>query len=153
MIRVRLTPLLRGQIVAGIRSGGFVQVAAEAWGVPKDVLDDWLRRGTGKGARDPYAAFAGDVRMAQAQARLRAELLVFQDEPKVWLEHGPGRETPDRPGWTTAARPAERGRDDDALGPEALRLMGSLVEWLQPYPDARATIATKVQETRRQLAA
>jgi hypothetical protein len=152
MIRVRLTPLLRSQIVAGIRSGGFVQVAAEAWGVSKDVLDDWLRRGTGKGARAPYAAFAGDVRMAQAQARLRAELLVFQDEPKVWLEHGPGRETPDRPGWTAAARPADRA-DDATLGPDALRLVGAIAERLLPFPAARDTILATIPETNGRRAA
>src|SRR5437762_13230908 len=91
--RFRLTPQLRSQIVAGVRAGGYPHVAAEAWGVPRAIFDLWLERGQAKDGREPYASFARDVQTAYAQARLRAELAVFEDDPKVWLAHGPGRES------------------------------------------------------------
>jgi hypothetical protein len=151
MTRLRLTPQLRSQIVAGIRSGGYALVAAEAFGVPRAVFEDWVRRGTGKAAREPYGAFAGDVRTAQAQARLRAELAVFADDPKVWLEHGPGRETADRPGWTVAAKPA--GADPDGrnalLDPQCMRVCDVLLDALLPFPDARGVAGDAVAMLQR----
>ena len=96
--RFRLTPQLRSQIVAAIRSGGYPHVAAEAFGVAKEIFDDWFKRGHENGAREPYLTFGREVSEAIAQARLRAEMSVFKDDPKVWLEHGPGRETPTLPG-------------------------------------------------------
>ena len=76
--RFRLTPALRSQIVAGIRAGGYPHVAAEAWGVPKETFDDWLKRGVAADAREPYRSFAKEVRQAQAQARLRAEMAIVR---------------------------------------------------------------------------
>ena len=141
--RFRLTPQLREQIVAAIRAGGYPHVAAEAWDVPQRVFDDWLRRGRAAKARDPYLAFAGAVRTARAQARLRAEMEVFKDDPKVWLEHGPGREQVDNPGWTVAVKPAEAAAEERnaLLDVELMGLFRTLIEILTPYPDARAQAA------------
>ena len=50
--------------------------------MPKDVFDDWLKRGLDANGREPYRSFANEVRQAYAQARLRAELAVFEDDPK-----------------------------------------------------------------------
>jgi hypothetical protein len=142
-----LTPQLRAQILAGIRAGGYPHVAAQAWGVSRELLDDWLRRGSGSAAREPYRLFAHDVRQAHAQARLRAEFAVFQDDPKVWLEHGPGREGPDNPGWTVSVKPVEPGPDGsrNVLGdPEIMAIFQLVLHALMPYPEARACVADQL---------
>lgn len=141
--RFRLTPQLRQQIIASIRSGGYPHVSAEAWGVPRDVFEQWLRRGGDLKAREPYLSFTHEVRAAQAQARLRAELAVFEHDPKVWLEHGPGREGADNPGWSVSVKPAESAPQtrNALLDPELLRLFRVVRQVLVPYPDARARVA------------
>ncbi len=144
----RLTPGLREQIVSSIRAGGYPHVAAEAWGVPKDVFDDWLNRGNADDAREPYRSFARDVRQAFAQARLRAELEVYKEEPKLWLIHGPGRETSDRPGWSVSVKPAEvAATTRNALcDPELMALLNALLQALLPFPEARAHVAQAIVE-------
>ena len=126
--RVRLTPEVSAQIVAGIRAGGYPHVAAEAWGVPKDVFDDWLERGNRKNAWEPYRSFARDVRQAFAQARLSAEMAGFKKDPKLWLVHGPGRESEQRPGWSVSVKPTEASAETHnvLLDPE---LMGRKREY------------------------
>src|SRR5262245_57971437 len=81
------------KIVSSIRSGAYPHVAAQAWGVPPEVFDEWMQRGTGPQPCDPYSSFAKDVLQAQAQARLRAEMAAFNVNPRDWLHHGPGRES------------------------------------------------------------
>ena len=141
--RFRLTPHLRGQIISGIRAGGYPHVAAEATNVPKDVFDSWLELGAQPDARDPYLSFAKDVQNAQAQARLTAEITVFKDDPKVWLEHGPGRETEGRPGWSVAVKPMEGAAEkrNVLLDPELMQLFRTLMEIMTPYPEARVKVA------------
>ena len=139
----RLTPPLRDQIVAGIRAGGYPHVAAEALNVPKDLFDSWLKRGQAPDARDPYLSFAHAVHHAQAQARLSAEITVFKDDPKVWLEHGPGRETEGNPGWSVAVKPMEGSAEkrNILLDPELMQLFRTLMEIMTPYPAARVEVA------------
>jgi hypothetical protein len=134
---------MRSQIVAGIRAGGYPHVSAEAWSMPVRVFDDWLKRGAAPRARKPYAEFAEAVREAEAQARLRAEIEVHQAEPKTWLEHGPGRDTADRPGWSAPVRAAARspqGRNA-LLDGELMSLFQTVLQALAPFPEARAQVA------------
>ena len=72
--RQRPDPVLCQQICAYIRAGGYAPVAAEAAGVPAAVFHDWMERGTGRGARDPYRTLAERVRHAHAHARCMAEV-------------------------------------------------------------------------------
>jgi hypothetical protein len=141
--RFRLTPALRKDIVAAVRAGGYPHVAAEAWGVPKEVFDDWLKRGEEADAREPYRSFAHDVRQAFAQARLCAEMAVYKDEPKVWLIHGPGRETEGHPGWSVSVKPAESSEQErNALcDPEMMALFRTVLQALASYPEARIRVA------------
>jgi hypothetical protein len=141
--RVRVTPALRSQIIAGIHAGGYPHVAAEAWGVPKEIFDDWLKRGSANDAREPYRSFAKDVREAQAKARLRAEMAVFEADPKIWLIHGPGRETDGSPGWSVSVKPAEgtAGERNALLDPQLMALFHTLLEVLRDYPEARIQVA------------
>jgi hypothetical protein len=141
--KVRLTPELGQQIVAAIRAGGYPHVAAEAFGVPKDDFDDWLKRGNTKNAWDPYRTFARDVRQAFAQARLRAEMAGYEKDPKAWLIHGPGRESEQQPGWSVSVKPAETHTEarNILLDPELMALFRALMEILQPFPEARSEVA------------
>jgi hypothetical protein len=106
--RQRLTPALAAQIAAGVRSGSFPHVAAQAFGVAAARFEGWLKRGAGDNAREPFRSFAATIEQAAAQARLRAEMVVLEEEPKAWLQLGPGRERGPAPGWTSAARPETR---------------------------------------------
>jgi hypothetical protein len=56
-------------------------------------------------AREPYRGFAREVNRAAAAARILQEHAVYEKDPKFWLGHGPGRETPGNPGWTGEVRP------------------------------------------------
>ena len=87
------TPELQQQICAFIRAGGFPRVAAEAAGVRATDFARWLRRGRRKQAPAVYRAFADAVAQAMAQARLAAELQVFEKRPLDWLKCGPGKES------------------------------------------------------------
>ena len=94
----------RTRTTAFIRAGGFPHVAAEAAGIPADVFDAWLARGARKVRRDSnplYRHLRDEVRTAKAQARLKAEMAVLEDNPAKWLQQGPGKEKPEQEGWTS----------------------------------------------------
>src|SRR5262249_21669756 len=95
-----LTPALQERIVASLRAGGLPETAARGGGIEPRRFRRWMRRGD-RGI-EPYRSFAAAVREAGAQARLRAEMDIFENQPRIWLQHGPGRETHASPGWTTA---------------------------------------------------
>jgi len=146
--RFRLTPGLRHQIISGIRAGAYPQVVVEAYGVPQDVFAEWLRRGAERKAREPYASFAREVRLAHAQARLRAEITLLTDDPKLWLLHGPGRERDDQVGWSTSVKPAEASTAERnvLLDPEAMRLLRMVAEALMPFPEAQRHVAQALKD-------
>ena len=140
------TPALQERIVAALRAGGFPQVAAEAWGVSAETYRRWMRRGEVQGI-EPYRSFAAAVREAIAQARLRAEMDIFENQPRIWLQHGPGRETAESPGWTTAVKPSASRR-----GPKPIdeNMIGGLLAWLdehlKPWPDIREIVGAAMAE-------
>jgi hypothetical protein len=140
----RLTAKLQRTICAFIRAGVFAHVAAEAAGVPAELFADWLAKGKGPGAREPYRSFAGVVAQARAQAQASAEMSVLHKAPATWLRNGPGREIAGRPGWTTTARavPQQDQRSLNLLlDPGMQRLLTALLRVLEPYPEARAAVA------------
>lgn len=141
--RIRLTPELSQQIAAAIHAGGYPHVAAEAFGVPKEIFDDWLKSGNAKNAREPFRSFARDMRKAFAQARLCAEMAGFKKDPKLWLVHGPGRESEQRPGWSVSVKPAETSAElrNVLCDPELMALFRNLLEVLRPFPEARVQVA------------
>lgn len=135
MSRIRLTPALEQLIIAGIRSGGFAQIAAEAAGVGHEIFLRWLRIGQ-RQKKQPYRSFFEKVRQATAQARLKAEMDVREKDVRFWLRYGPGKETVDTPGWSAAPKPVYRS--DRSGQPRDWQRLGTLLlDALQPYPDAR----------------
>jgi hypothetical protein len=95
----KLTPEVVAQIAASVRAGGFPHTAAEAAGVSLRTYYRWRARGEAEG-RGRYQEFWHTVCQAAAEARLIAEAAVFKASPEAWLTKGPGRTTPQRPGWT-----------------------------------------------------
>jgi hypothetical protein len=146
--RQPLTPQVQEQICAYIRAGGFAHVAAEAAGVAREDFEEWLRLGQPDSERRRssrvYREFFQAVRKARAEARLAAELKILEKNPLQWLKCGPGRETHDYPGWTTAVRSVFAG-DRQAVNvlllPEMQALLASMLEALAPFPEARAALA------------
>ena len=100
----RLTATLIQEIATLLHGGAFEQVAVESQGVPFAVYQEWLRRGRRKGSRGLVRQLALRVMQAKADARVVPETKLREDDAKVWLLHGPGRDTPDQAGWGTAAR-------------------------------------------------
>jgi hypothetical protein len=147
----RLTAALRQQILASVRSGGFAHVAAAAWGVPFDVLESWLRRGRSERRREPYSSFAADLAQAEAQARLRAEVGIFDEQPRIWLQHGPGREQRQRPGWSSAVKPHDRSATatNALLDPRLMRFCEDLLLLLAPYPELRQHAVALLERARK----
>jgi len=136
------------RIFGAVRAGGYPYIAAEAYGVAKAVFDDWLAKGNGAGAAEPYRELATGVRQAAAHARLIAEIASHGSDPKIWLVNGPGRETLERPGWSVCVRPmasARHGRNafDDF---ECMRLVQFVLNVLEPIPDVRLRMADKLKE-------
>jgi len=143
MARVRLTPEIERQIVATIRAGAFAHMAAEAAGVPRRLFALWLARGREKKARATYRHFRQNVLQAKAQARLSAEMEARKKDPKFWLRYGPGKEAADAPGWTTARKQA--GKSAGLANPAWQRLLGTLLQVLTPFPEARQAIVTALE--------
>jgi hypothetical protein len=146
--KLKPTPALRQNIVAYIRAGGYSTVAAEAAGIPKKLFREWLRRGRQRRAGPAYRDLVREVRQAMAQARLAAELAAFKTKPLDWLKFGPGKETRGNPGWTgtvKAGNPAA-GQANALLQAEVQGLIRTLLELLAPFPQARAVVATALEQ-------
>ena len=141
--RPRLTPELQQRICSYIHCGGFPHVAAEALGVPRELFDTWLRRGSKPRARRMYREFAAAVRRAAAVARLHKETATFLERPLDWLRYGPGKETEDSPGWTVAPSPTFQPAAvtvNPLAIPEVVELLNELVQVLAPIPEAREAL-------------
>jgi hypothetical protein len=131
-------------LLAYLRQGGFPFVAADAAGVPPELFHAWMRRGEQPGAREPLRSFARSVRQAIAQARLLAELSVCKKDPKFWLGHGPGRQTPDSAGWTGPARATDRPAEPTDPQESARSLCALVLDTLTPFPEARARVSEQL---------
>lgn len=147
--RGKLTPEVHAKICSFIRSGGDPHVAAEAAGVPATVFEEWLRIGQKRRARRVYRDFWREVEQARAEARLSAELKAFTSKPLDWLRCGPGKETPERPGWTGVARPAYQA-DASAANclqtPEFQAFVQLLRRVLGPFPEALAALTQALEQ-------
>jgi len=141
--RPLLTSAVEKMILAYVRAGGFAHVAAEAAGIPRDLFDEWMRKGEGDRPVKKYRLFAVAVRQAEAQARLGAEVAALKDKPMDWLKAGPGKETAARPGWSALAKPRAGGDKPTPtlLDPGVQAFLRTLLSALEAYPEARAAVA------------
>jgi hypothetical protein len=146
----KLTPQLEEKILVWVRSGAYPNVAAAAEGVSLDVFERWRVWGTRKSPRPikRYQQFAANLLSAAGFARVRAEIKVLEKDPKGWLLCGPGRERPDRPGWSTAVKAAAAEQDggnlwtNPVLAGQIERVLAALV----PFPEARKAVVEALQK-------
>src|SRR5258708_38026924 len=108
-----------------------------------------MRKGEAKRAPKAYKHFAEEVRRAEAQARLGAEVAALKDKPMDWLKAGPGKETTVKPGWSALAKPRTGAGKDPSLmmDPGGQTLLRVLLQVLEPYPDAQAATAGVLEDS------
>jgi hypothetical protein len=135
-----LTPERHKSIVAAIRAGSFDWIAAEANGISRETFRIWVRKGQ-RDKRKPYLAFATDVRVARAQARLSAEIEVRRDQPFNWLRFGPGREREGEEGWTESSEVRHSGSVGVMYSQEWTLISVAIEAALESYPEAKLAVA------------
>jgi hypothetical protein len=137
----------RWLILASIRAGGYPHVAAQAYGLSAERFLHWLRRA--RQAPRKIRRFAARVQEAAARARLKAEMAVYDSDPRYWLRHGPGKETQHAPGWSALAKPvfdaSSAGAGELLASPEFQAVLARLMGALDNFPDARAAVAQALQ--------
>jgi len=99
--KTRCTPDLIEAISDRVCNGSFPYVAAQSCGIPQSTFYGWMK--LGEEGTKPYSDLSDKVKTAQAEARKDAESRVFLQRPLEWLRLGPGRSTPEEPGWTDVA--------------------------------------------------
>jgi hypothetical protein len=127
---VGLTQEIWDTIINYTRAGAMAYVAAEAAGIEVRTFREWVQRGEGRhptrSVSSKLRRFAREVRKAQAEARVAAEIRANQEDVKFWLKHV-ARSRPGREGWTELAH-EEEARDGatafDAKAVLAARLDG-----------------------------
>jgi hypothetical protein len=136
---VSLTDEIEQTILTYIRAGAFAYVAAQAAGISPRTFFDWLNRADGKPGARPSTPrlrlFAERVRIAEAEARVGAEVRVYRDNPAQWLRnvartHGELEGWSDPSGKQIPAAPERRLEDwiaelDEIQMLEARRRVGS----------------------------
>ncbi len=141
---VPLTDTLIQGICTRVRAGAFEHVAAGSLGVPLTTFEAWLRQGQRQNGALLKRRLVRELQAARAHARFMAEMEMRRDDPKCWLLHGPGKETPTAPGWSALARAAAQS-DRDGLPllqrAEFAGLARLLMKLLAPYPEARVAVA------------
>ena len=116
--RTLLTPELQTEICAFVRAGTYNYVAAEACGISRRTLFEWLERGERPSKRSIskiYVQFAVAIRRAQAEARASAEVTIKKIDPKRWLSRM-HREAPGAPGWNDTRSIELTGKDGGSVG-------------------------------------
>jgi hypothetical protein len=91
---VQYDPDTYSRFIIYLKNGAYYHVAAEAIGVNRTTLGDWLQKGRKDdeaGTDTYYSRLYKDVRKAIAECRCNAEMQVLELDPKRWLSLGPGR--------------------------------------------------------------
>lgn len=99
--KTKLSKELIKQVSASIEAGAWDYVAAESAGIAQSTFYLWLQQAEA-GTDDPLLIeFSEAIERARATARTNAENRVFAEKPDVWLLRGPGRQSAQRPGWSS----------------------------------------------------
>jgi hypothetical protein len=130
----RLTPKLLEEICTRLKAGAFDQVAVESLGLSFAVFQGWLEKGQRADGRPINRRLFEAVRQARAQAHFLAEMKMREEDTKVWLLHGPGRER-----WGNRVGAAEAEARE-----QIWELCAVLLNALAAYPEARAAAAEAI---------
>lgn len=74
----KLTPEVQERIVSAIRSGNYIEVAAQYAGISKNTLYRWLANADDENADDAYRDFRDAVESARSAAEVRNVALIQQ---------------------------------------------------------------------------
>ncbi len=86
---ISLTREKEEKILTLIGAGASDSMAAEAAGVSARTFREWMARADGRSDRPPtpkLRAFRKKVGIARALARVDAEIRLFRENPKLWLQ-------------------------------------------------------------------
>jgi hypothetical protein len=81
-------------------------------------------------------------------------MAVLEDIPAKWLQQRPGKEKPEQEGWTVPVKPIVREGNQTInvlLSPQMQGLFATILQLLEPYPEARARIAEALAGKERPL--
>lgn len=134
-----LTPAMQARICASVRSGNWLETAAQMGGIDRDTLFAWKRKGkedleAGR-PNSIYGQFVNAVARAEAEAEAASVLRVLIASQKDWRAAAWYLERRHRDRWT--ASPTLSVDDGDAdglltteflLSPEAPRLADALLD-------------------------
>jgi hypothetical protein len=80
--KLEIDPTLGQRILTYLRTGSYLETAAEAVGLDASTIHRWLARGA-KG-QEPFSTFAADVRRATAEAELRDLARIDRAADESW---------------------------------------------------------------------
>lgn len=78
----------------------------------------------------------------------------FKDDPRTWLKHGPGRESPGKPGWSAPVRSAGVSASRSTAlfaNQQVLHLLALIRPVLARYPEALLELDQLVPAGNEQL--
>ena len=115
---VEFNPDTYAQYIMFLRAGAYYHTAAEAIGIEYDTIRAWAERGKKDLTTQTdsyYSRFVLDVRRAVASTRVRAEMILFDQDVKKWLTLGPGKMFGNE--WSDPATrvPQGQGGDQDQI--------------------------------------
>ena len=111
-----------------------------------------MRQEFGKGPYKKHRLFLEAITHAIAQTRLTAEIQAHDESPLDWLKQGPGKETPDSPGWSIPVKPTVNQTNNTInllLHREMQSLFAIILQVLAPYPEARAAVSEALAGVRK----
>jgi len=108
-------PELHETIIANIKRGCFLHVAAEAAGITFRTFRRWIVDAETRGEESPYYQLYLDVQQAKAETRMLAESRVYKENPLAWLRLGPGRTTDEKEGWTDKEGETTKAKSDNTI--------------------------------------
>jgi transposase len=74
----KLNPAVANAICTNLASGASIEASAEAAGITRATVHNWLKRGRAEDAPDEFAQFAADVTEAQAVAEVHLVRIMRQ---------------------------------------------------------------------------
>jgi hypothetical protein len=80
--KTALTPEVGDRLVAMLRSGNYLEVAARAAGVHRNTLSEWMRRG--RAGEEPYAELAARVTRALAEGEAHNVAQIAKAARESW---------------------------------------------------------------------
>ena len=140
----RLTPERAARIVALIRAGNYLEVAASAAGVSRTSLRRWLKIGD-RMKTGPHADFAAAVEKASGEAECRDVALISKAAAEHWQAAAWRLERKNSSRWGRTQKTELTGKDG---GPVAVAGPSGVAPWLNGLLAEPALVAWALHHNR-----